>query len=77
MDIVAAAGTSFAFPSQTVYLCRDSGVDKEKAERVARQVQKWRESNQLPFPDFKPADISEFSNSLPYPQPGSALGNRK
>ncbi len=77
MDIIDAAGTGLAFPSQTVYLGRDTGLDKEKAERVARQVQKWRESNQLPFPDFPPADISEFSNSLPYPQPGSALGNRK
>ena len=52
MDIIDAAGTGFAFPSQTVYLGRDTGMDKEKAERVARQVQKWRESNQLPFPDF-------------------------
>ena len=77
MDIVDAAGSGFAFPSQTVYLGRDTGVDKEKAERAARQVQKWREDNQLPFPDFKPADISEFSNSLPYPQPGSVMGNRK
>jgi MscS family membrane protein len=77
MDIVNAAGTGFAFPSQTVYLGRDTGVDKEKAERATRQVQKWREGNQLPFPDFKPADISEFSNSLPYPQPGSAVGNQK
>jgi MscS family membrane protein len=73
MDIVAAAGTGFAFPSQTVYLGRDAGVDKEKAERATRQVQKWRESGQLPFPDFKPADISQFSNSLPYPQLGSAV----
>jgi MscS family membrane protein len=77
MDIVDAAGTGFAFPSQTVYLGRDTGVDKEKAERVARQVQKWRESNQLPFPDFKPDEISAFSNSLPYPQPGSAVADRK
>ena len=77
MDIVEAAGTGFAFPSQTVYLGRDTGIDKEKAERVARQVQKWREGNELPFPDFPPTDISEFSNSLPYPQPGSALGKGK
>ena len=32
MDIVDAAGTGFAFPSQTVYLGRDSGIDKQKAE---------------------------------------------
>jgi MscS family membrane protein len=77
MDIVDAAGTGFAFPSQTVYLGRDTGVDKEKAEKVAQEVQKWREGNLLPFPDFKPEDISEFSNSLPYPQPGSAVGKKE
>ncbi len=77
MDILAAAGTGLAFPSQTVYLGRDTGIDKEKAEQVARQVEKWREGNELPFPDFPPAEISEFSNSLPYPQPGSALGKRE
>ena len=77
MDIVAAAGTGFAFPSHTVYLSRDAGVNKEKADRIAQEVEKWRESNRLPFPDFAPADISDFSNSLPYPQPGSALGSRK
>jgi MscS family membrane protein len=77
MDILAAAGTGLAFRSQTVYLGRDTGIDKEKAAQVARLVEKWREGNELPFPDFPPADISKFSNSLPYPQPGSALGKRE
>ena len=76
MNIVDAAGSGFAFPSQTVYLGRDTGVDKQKAEKAAQEVQKWREGNELPFPDFPPADISEFSNSLPYPPPGSALGRK-
>ena len=30
MDLVEASGTSFAFPSQTLYLGRDAGVDAEK-----------------------------------------------
>lgn len=77
MDIVDAAGSGFAFPSQTVYLGRDSGVDRQKAEKAEQEVQKWREGNQLPFPDFPPAEISEFSNSLPYPQPGSAVGRKQ
>ncbi len=77
MDIVAAAGSGIAFPSQTVYLGRDAGIDKAKAEEVTREVQKWREENQLPFPDFTPEDISEISNSLPYPQPGSAVGKKQ
>jgi len=77
MDIVDAAGTSVAFPSQTVYLGRDTGLNKEKAEWAASQVQKWRDEHQLPFPDFTPADISEISNSLPYPQPGSAVARKQ
>ena len=76
MDIVDAAGTSFAFPSQTVYLGRDTGLNKEKAERAASEVEKWREGHQLPFPDFPPEEISEISNSLPYPQPGSTVGRK-
>lgn len=77
MDIVEAAGTGFAFPSQTVYLSRDTGIDKQKAEKATQEVEKWREAGQLPFPDFTPADISEISNSLPYPQPGSAMGRKQ
>jgi MscS family membrane protein len=77
MDIIAASGTSIALPSSTVYLSRDPGVDKEKTEAVSREVQQWRENHKLPFPDFAPSDISEFSNSLPYPQPDSALRSRK
>ena len=77
MDIVNAAGSGFAFPSQTIYLGRDTGVDTQKAEKAAQEVQKWREESQLPFPDFTPADISEISNSLPYPQPGSAVGRKQ
>ena len=62
-----------SFPSQTVYLGRDTGLDKEKAEWAAGEVQKWREGHRLPFPDFPQEEISEISNSLPYPQPGSAV----
>jgi MscS family membrane protein len=77
MDIVKDSGTDFAFPSQTLYLGRDSGLDKEKTAAVASEVKQWREESKLPFPDFTPTDISEFSNSLPYPQPGSALRSKK
>src|SRR5437588_388435 len=45
METVEAAGAGFSFPSRTVYLGRDSGVDKEKAEQVAGEVQKWRENS--------------------------------
>jgi len=77
MGIVEASGTSFAFPSRTIYLGRDPGVDKEKTAAVSHEVQQWRENSKLPFPDFASSDISEFSNSLPYPQPDSALRSKK
>ena len=77
MDIVEASGTSFAFPARTVYLGRDPGLDQDKAAAISHEVQQWRENSKLPFPDYAPSDISEFSNSLPYPQPDSALRSRK
>jgi MscS family membrane protein len=73
MTIAEDAGTVFAFPTQTVYLGRDPGVDKAKAEQAEEKVREWREQKQLPFPDFAPAEISEIRDSLPYPAPESAL----
>jgi MscS family membrane protein len=77
MDIVGEAGSDFAFPSQTVYLGRDHGLQKEKAEHAAEEVRKWREEGQLPFPDFAPTDVSDFRDSLPYPPPESAVSKVK
>src|SRR5271166_5299851 len=37
MEIVDASGTSWALPSQTVYLGRDSGLDREKTAASSRQ----------------------------------------
>jgi MscS family membrane protein len=72
MDIVDASGTSFASPSRTLYLGRDPGLDKKKTAAAIHEVQQWRESGKLPFPDFAMSDISEFRDSLPYPPPDSA-----
>ena len=77
MDIVEKSGSGFAFPSQTVYFSRDSGLDKEKAGAAEQQVQQWRDQHQLPFPDFAPADKSAFRGSIVYPQPESAIGKNQ
>ncbi|MDJ0844769.1 mechanosensitive ion channel family protein [Crocosphaera sp.] len=56
MDIVEAAGTEFAFPSQTTYLSQDSGLDQERIRTAEAQVQVWRSEqheqlrNTLDFP---------------------------
>ena len=77
MDIVYDAGTGFAFPSQTLYLGRDPKPDEAKAKEAEERVNRWREERHLPFPDFSPAEISEFRDSLPYPPPDSAVNNPK
>jgi MscS family membrane protein len=77
MDIVTEAGTGFAFPSQTLYLGRDAGLEREKAEIAAERIRKWREEKQLPFPDFAPSEVAEFRDTLPYPPPESAVNNQK
>ena len=73
LTVVEEAGTGFAFPSQNVYLGRNTGVDKAKAEQAEEAVRRWRDQNQLPFPDFAPAEIAEIRDSLPYPPPESAV----
>jgi hypothetical protein len=48
-------------------------LDKERTAQALHQVEQWREEGKLPFPDYAPAEISEISNSLPYPPPESVL----
>ena len=73
MDIIGSAGTELALPSRTLYLGKDAGLDRERTTQAVSKVEQWREGGNLPFPDYTPAEISEVSNSLPYPPPESAL----
>jgi MscS family membrane protein len=72
LDIVDRSGSGFAFPSQTLYFSRDSGLNKEKSSAAEQQVQQWRDASNLPFPDFAPGDKSAIRDSLTYPSPESA-----
>jgi MscS family membrane protein len=73
MDIVERSGTGIAFPSQTLYFSRDSGLDKEKSAAAQQQVEQWRDQHKLPFPDFAPDDKSALRDSIVYPPPDSAI----
>ena len=55
MKIVKNAGTSFAFPSRTVYLGRDSGLDVAAQQAAEKQVREWASAQTMPFPDFTEA----------------------
>jgi MscS family membrane protein len=75
MDVIAESGTGFAFPSQTLYLATDSGLDREKSQQAEARVENWRRNEQLQLPAFTAERIAELSGSIEYPPPGS-VSNR-
>jgi len=77
IGIVEASGSGFAFPSQTTYIAKDSGLDAEKSQKAVETVRQWREQGKLPFPDFSPETISEIDSKIEYPPPGSALRDKR
>jgi MscS family membrane protein len=72
MDIVAASGAYFAYPSQTLYLARDAGRDLERSAQAEAAVMRLREAGKLPIPEFPPELIEEIDDTIAYPPPGSA-----
>jgi len=74
--IVAESGTSFAFPSQTLYLGRDDGLDQQLSEAAKAQVAGWRRDGTLPFPDPAVARIDALEGTLKYPPRGSVGEHR-
>jgi MscS family membrane protein len=75
MEVMENAGGSLATPSQTLYLKRDAGLEKEKANDAAKKVADLRDAKKLPFPDFHPDDISSLKGSIEYPPTESSLRN--
>ncbi len=71
MDIVAASGSSFAFPSTTTYVAKDTGTDPEKTRRAEATVRGWAERRELYLPGFPPEKIAEPDTTIAYPGPGA------
>ena len=70
-DIVKKSGSSFAFPSQTLYMGRDDGLDGERGETAAKEVESWRKAGKLPFPRLAADRIEQLKDTLDYPPRGS------
>ena len=70
-DIVNEAGSGFAFPSQTTYFSRDSGLDTKKGERAEARVNQWRDAGKFPFPEFGDKEREQLTDTLDYPPKGS------
>lgn len=72
IDIVNESGSGFAFPSQTTYHGRDSGLDAERTSKAEATAAERRSKSQLPFPEFDPALQWEKEGLLDYPPRGSS-----
>ena len=70
-DIVKKSGSSFAFPSQTLYMGRDDGLDIERGKTAAKEVESWRKAGKLPFPRLAADRIEQLKGTLDYPPRGS------
>ena len=76
MDIIEQSGTSFAFPSHTVYVTKGPRLNAEKTQMATEQVRQWRAQKDLPFPNFPPERIAQMTDTLDYPPSGSALRDK-
>ncbi len=77
IDIVAASGAGFAFPSQTTYFARDAGLDANKTRAAEAQVREWRDTGSLYLPDFPREVISALDDTLDYPPRGAATARAR
>ncbi len=77
MDLVEKAGTSLAFPSQTLYLGKEKGLNAQRSQEAEAEVERWRKQRELPFPDHDMSTIAKMENTLEYPPPDSVLHKHK
>lgn len=75
LDVVDSSGSGLALPAQTLYIGRDAGLAKDKAENAVQKMAELRDGKKLPFPDFHKEEISSFKGSIDYPPKESTLRN--
>jgi len=71
-NIVEGCGASFAFPSQTLYVESSQGPEAQLARAAEQEIERLREKNRLPFPDYDERARREMSDTLDYPPEGSS-----
>ncbi len=70
-EIVKSAGTGFAFPSRTVYVAKDGGLDEKLGDKAQDEVKGWRRRREYPFPKFAASKLEKLRDTLHYPPRGS------
>ncbi|HUP09497.1 MAG TPA: hypothetical protein VMU47_20225, partial [Caldimonas sp.] len=48
LEIIDRGGTALAFPSQTLYLARDTGIDAARTESVKTNLGQWLDEQSGP-----------------------------
>lgn len=71
MRIVEGSGTGFAFPSQTVYVGKDTPLPGDLQQAAESEVRTWRSQGKLPFPDIPEERRKELLDTLDFPPKGS------
>ena len=76
-EVIEQSGTSITFPSTTMYLGRDAGLDPDKVEESERKVNAWRKAGGLPFPRMPRSRADQITDTLDYPPEGSPEAEHK
>jgi MscS family membrane protein len=76
MEIVNKSGTGFAFPSQTLYVARDEGINTERTRAAEDAVRSWRDSGALQVPRFDNDAIRMLKDTIAYPPDGAAINGK-
>lgn len=71
-DAIEEAGSSVAFPSTTVYMGEDDGLDDARKRAAEEEVSRWRDADELPFPNTPEYLAREITDTADYPPRGSA-----
>ena len=71
MEIVRAAGSDFAVPTQIQYELPGHPIDEHRAQGVAEEVKNWKSKHTLYLPNFPKEKIAEVKDTLDYPPVGS------
>ena len=76
VEIVNKSGTGFAFPSQTLYVARDEGINAERTRNAEDAVRSWRDSGSLQVPRFDTDTIRMLQETIAYPPEGAAINGK-
>jgi MscS family membrane protein len=67
--IIAQAGAEFAFPSQTVYVGKESLADPKKARQAATELARRQEAGELCIPEIPESVRQSLEKLDPPPEP--------